>query len=273
MAPRSRPFTQVDVFTDVPYLGNPVAVVHDADGLTTAEMQAFARWTNLSETTFLLPPTPTPTSTDSTDASSGAGAADYKLRIFTPGEELPFAGHPTLGSAHAWLQAGGKPRDPKGQTVVQECGVGLVRIRLQQPQQTEQAESSSPTPAPARLALAAPPLLRSGPVERSILERACKAMGLDAASDVVVDAAWIVNGPRWFAVQLRDARAVLDVKIQDLAQAADLEWGIVGLYPQKEDAGPEGSGGGGSKEKPLLEIRTFVPSMGVPEDPVTGSFK
>src|SRR4051794_36346842 len=143
-------FSQVDVFSAEPLLGNPVAVVHDAAGVTDGQMAAFARWTNLSETTFLLPPTDP--------------AADYRLRIWTPGGELPFAGHPTLGSAHAWLEAGGVPA---GEDLVQECGAGLVRIR-----RTD------------RLAFAAPPLVRSGPVDAADVAQACRALQV-AEADVV----------------------------------------------------------------------------------------
>lgn len=218
-----RAFRQVDVFSTEPLLGNPVAVVHDADGLSTDQMAAFARWTNLSETTFLLRPT-TP-------------GADYRLRIWTPGGELPFAGHPTLGSAHAWLEAGGVPAEAG--EVVQECGAGLVRVR-----RTEQ-----------RLAFAAPPLLRSGPVDASDLARVCRALRI-AESDVV-DAAWVDNGPGWVAVLLDDADAVLDLR-PDLTAFGGLEIGAVG---------PHGRG----ESDADVEVRAFVPSLGIGEDPVTGS--
>jgi PhzF family phenazine biosynthesis protein len=213
--------SQVDVFSTEPLLGNPVAVVHDADDLTTEQMAAFARWTNLSETTFLLRPTDP--------------AADYRLRIFTPGEELPFAGHPTLGSAHAWLEAGGRPH---GATVVQECGAGLVQVRRDG----------------ERLAFRAPPLVRSGPVEETDLARVRRALGL--APDEVVASAWVDNGPGWVAVLLRDADAVLDLR-PDWSAFEDLEIGVVGAHP----AGGETA----------LEVRAFCPGIGVPEDPVTGS--
>ena len=166
-------FRQVDVFSPAPLLGNPVAVVHDADDLGTEEMQAFARWTNLSETTFLLRPT--------------TAEADYRLRIFTPGRELPFAGHPTLGSAHAWLEAGGSPR---GGLLVQECDAGLVTIQRGE-----------------RLAFAAPPLLRDGPVDDRDLVTIAGILGI--GPDDVVDATWADNGPGWVAVLLEDAYAVL----------------------------------------------------------------
>ncbi|WP_432486669.1 PhzF family phenazine biosynthesis protein [Kineococcus sp. SYSU DK018] len=220
--PRPRPFAQVDVFSAAPYRGNPVAVVLDAEGMDAEGMQRFAAWTNLSETTFVLPP-----------ADPGA---DYRLRIFTPGGELPFAGHPTLGSAHAWLGAGGRPRG--GDVVVQECGAGLVPVRR---------DGSA-------LCFAAPPLLRTGPLEEEVLERAVRALGV--AREDVVDHRWVDNGPGWAAVQLASARAVLDVEV-DAAALGDLPLGVVGAHP----AGSEHA----------VEVRAFVPGMGVPEDPVTGS--
>lgn len=174
----ARRFSQLDVFTSVPLLGNPLAVVHDAAGLGDEQMAALARWTNLSETTFLLPPK------DPT--------ADYLAHIFTPVSELPFAGHPTLGSCHAWLAAGGKPKNP--QFVVQECGIGLVRVRRDGD----------------RLAFAAPPLRRSGPVADE--QRASVLGALRIGEDDVRDMQWVENGPPWIGVLLQDARAVLDLK-------------------------------------------------------------
>ena len=214
-------FRQVDVFSDQPLLGNPVAVVHDADALSDDQMAAFARWTNLSETTFLLEP-----------RSAGA---DYRLRIFTPGGELPFAGHPTLGSAHAWLEAGGVPRESG--RVVQECGAGDVVVR--------QGE---------RLAFAGPPLVREGPVDDATLEQAASAVGV--RSDNVLDAAWIDNGPGWLGLLLRDPDAVRACRL-DAAVAGDLMIGVVGAAGE----GPHAQ----------VEVRAFCPSIGVPEDPVTGS--
>jgi PhzF family phenazine biosynthesis protein len=214
-------FRQVDVFSPVPLLGNPVAVVHDADDLGTEEMQAFAQWTNLSETTFLLRPS---------DPS-----ADYRLRIFTPSRELPFAGHPTLGSAHAWLEAGGMP---KASDLVQECGAGLVSI--------ERGE---------RLGFQAPPLLRDGPVDASDLTRITTALGI--SEDDVVDAAWVDNGPGWVGVLLEDARAVLSLE-PDRSAFGGLEIGVVGPW---RDAGSDAD----------VEVRAFVPGDGIGEDPVTGS--
>src|SRR5215472_2804239 len=174
----TRPFRQVDVFTGTPYLGNPLAVVDDADGLTDEQMQRFASWTNLSETTFLVSPS--------------EEEADYRVRIFTPVAELPFAGHPTLGSCHAWLEAGGQPRQPG--VVIQECGVGLVSIRV--------GEDGS--------AFAAPPLVRSGPVEESVAGRVVAMLGV--GRDEIVDMRWADNGPGWIAVLLSSADAVLNVR-------------------------------------------------------------
>lgn len=224
---RTRDFAQVDVFTAEPYLGNPVAVVLDAEGLTDDAMAAFARWTNLSETTFVLP---------ATDP-----AADYRLRIFTPGGELPFAGHPTIGSAHAWLEAGGVPRDPGGP--VQECGVGLVRLRRDEV---------------GRLAFAAPPLRRSGPVDAATRAQAVAALG--PAADDVVDVAWVDNGPEWIGVLVRDAATVLRIR-PDLAAMGDLKVGVVGPY----DAA------GRARVGADVEVRAFAGGIGVVEDPVTGS--
>jgi len=216
-----RPFSQVDVFSTEPLRGNPVAVVHDAEGISDAEMQQFAHWTNLSETTYLLEPTDP--------------AADYRLRIFTPSEELPFAGHPTIGSAHAWLEAGGVPGDDD--EIVQECGAGLLRVRRGQ-----------------RLAFAAPPLLRDGPVTDD--ERARIMAALALTDEDVVDVSWGDNGPGWVVVLMRDAAAVLDVR-PDWSAFGGLDVGVVGPYP----AGSECA----------VEVRAFCPSIGVVEDPVTGS--
>jgi PhzF family phenazine biosynthesis protein len=216
-------FTQVDVFTREPYRGNPVAVVHDADRLTDEQMAAFARWTNLSETTFLLPPT--------------VPGADYRLRIFTPGGELPFAGHPTLGSCHAWRAAGGRPA---AGDVVQECGVGLVTIR-------RDAGSGS-------LRFAAPAPLADTPVPADVLERAVAALALPP--DALVDHRFVDNGPRWNILLLDSAERVLALR-PDWAALGDAHVGVVGPHP---------SGGPAA-----FEVRGFVPGIGVPEDPVTGS--
>ena len=215
-----RAFRQVDVFADVPYRGNPVAVVLDADGLTTAEMQRFANWTNLSETTFVLPP--------------ASGAADYRVRIFTPVAELPFAGHPTLGTCHAWLEAGGRPA--RDGFVVQECAAGLVSLR----------RSSS------GLSFAAPPLVRSGPVDEAIVDHIADVLRL--LRPAIRDAEWVDNGPGWVAVLLESAEAVLAVR----PGFVDLDLGLVGLYPAGSPA--------------AIEVRAFFPKDGATvEDPVTGS--
>jgi PhzF family phenazine biosynthesis protein len=215
-----RPISQVDVFTSVPYRGNPVAVVLDGEGLSTGEMQRFAHWMNLSETTFVLPP--------------ATGGADYLVRIFTPGRELPFAGHPTLGTCHAWLEAGGTPGQPG--VVVQECGAGLVSLRRGQD----------------GLAFAAPPVLRDGPVDEELLAAIASALRIDRAD--IVDASWADNGPGWVAVLLASAEAVLAVR----PGLTDLDLGLAGPYPP------------GSPE--AFEVRAFFPSNGVTtEDPVTGS--
>jgi len=215
-----RPFAQVDVFTTTPYAGNPVAVVLDASGLSAEEMQRFAHWTNLSETTFVLPPS--------------APEADYHVRIFTPVGELPFAGHPTLGTCHAWLGAGGEPR--QADVIVQECGAGLVPIR-------RTAEG---------LAFAAPPLVRSGPVEESLVQDIAAALGIERGA--IADAAWADNGPGWVALMLESADAVLALRPRFI----DLDVGVVGARPA------------GSAE--AFEVRAFFPKDGVlVEDPVTGS--
>ncbi|HEY5990839.1 MAG TPA: PhzF family phenazine biosynthesis protein [Streptosporangiaceae bacterium] len=215
-----RPFGEVDVFTSGPYRGNPVAVVLDGGGLSTEGMQRFAHWMNLSETTFVLPPT--------------AEGADYRVRIFTPVAELPFAGHPTLGTCHAWLEAGGAPRAPG--EIVQECGAGLVTLR-------RTADG---------LAFAAPPVLRDGPVDEELLARIASLLRIDAAS--IVDASWADNGPGWVAVLLASADAVLALQPGNI----DLDLGVVGPYPP------------GSPE--AFEVRAFFPKDGAcVEDPVTGS--
>ena len=176
---RTRPYTEVDVFSPTPYCGNALAVVHDATGLTTEAMQRFATWTNLSETTFLLPPTDP--------------EADYRVRIFTASQELPFAGHPTLGSAHAWLVAGGAPKRPG--RLLQECAAGLVEVRVQ---------------GERRLAFEAPPLTRYEPADEPLIERLAAALGLPR--DRIRAASWLVNGPRWVGVLLPSAEEVLALR-------------------------------------------------------------
>jgi PhzF family phenazine biosynthesis protein len=213
------PFAQVDVFSAEPLLGNPVAVVADADELTTEEMARLARWTNLSETTFLLSPE------DPT--------ADYRVRIFTPVAELPFAGHPTLGTAHAWLEAGGAPH--RDDTVIQECGVGLVTIARGE-----------------RLAFAAPPLVRRGPAEPAVRDEV--AAVLQVSTDDLLAVEWVDNGPGWVAALLPDADAVLAAR----PGFTELDLGLVGLRPAGSPT--------------AIEVRAFFPKDGaLVEDPVTGS--
>ena len=216
-------FRQVDVFATDALTGNPLAVVLDADTLSDAEMAAFARWTNLSETTFLLKPQ--------------SPAADYRVRIFTPVRELPFAGHPTLGSCHVWLEAGGVPR---GDDIVQECGVGPVRIR-------RDGET---------LAFAAPPLRRTGPVEPAILAQI--AHSLRVAPDAIQASQWVDNGPGWVAVMLGSRTELLAVK-PDFPAMTGLALGVVAPWDAVRD-GPEAQ----------FEVRAFVPEESA-EDPVTGS--
>lgn len=214
-------FSQVNVFSQEPLGGNPLAVVHGAEKLDEAQMGVLARWTNLSETTFLLPPTDP--------------GADYRVRIFTPGRELPFAGHPTLGSCHAWLSAGGKPKDAG--VVVQECGAGLVRVRQDD----------------ARLEFAAPPVTRTGPLETEIRAKIARALALDVSD--IVQHQWVDNGPGWCAVMLRSARQVLALK-PDWVALDPLKLGVIGPHDQGHDA--------------AFEVRAFVGGAGF-EDPVTGS--
>jgi PhzF family phenazine biosynthesis protein len=215
-----RQFRQVDVFTDVPYQGNPLAVVLGADGLTTDEMQRLANWTNLSETTFVLEP--------------GDGGADYQVRIFTPSQELPFAGHPTLGTCHAWLEAGGSPRT-RGK-IVQQCGAGLVTISADED----------------GLKFAAPPLVRSGPVDEDFARHVADILRI--SREEIIDLQWADNGPGWIAVLLPSAAAVLAVT----PGPTDLDLGIAGPYPP---GGPA-----------AFEVRAFMPKNGATdEDPVTGS--
>ncbi|HKZ10534.1 MAG TPA: PhzF family phenazine biosynthesis protein [Rhodanobacteraceae bacterium] len=214
-------FSQVNVFSADPLSGNPLAVVHAAEDLDDARMAAFARWTNLSETTFLLPPTDP--------------GADYRVRIFTPTRELPFAGHPTLGSCHAWLAAGGKPRGPG--VVSQQCGVGIVRIRT----------------GGSRLEFAAPPLHRTGTLEPDVLGKIADV--LDVPLSDIVHHQWVDNGPGWCAVMLRSAQQVLSLRPSWTA-LEPLKLGVVGPHDARHDA--------------AFEVRAFV-GGGEYEDPVTGS--
>lgn len=219
----SHPFLQVNVFSTDPLLGNPLAVVLDADGLSDARMAAFARWTNLSETTFVSKP--------------NDPRADYRVRIFTTLGELPFAGHPTLGSCHAWLANGGVPH---GAEIVQECGIGLVRIRRDA----------------AGLAFEAPPLRREGPLDPSLREQV--RAGLGVAVDELVDAQWVDNGPPWLALRLRSRAAVLAVR----PDYAALDGLMVGVFA---------TCGEGDAVDAQFESRAFIAGEAAPEDPVTGS--
>jgi PhzF family phenazine biosynthesis protein len=215
-----RPFRQVDVFTDRAYRGNPLAVVLDSSDLDGEQMQRFANWTNLSETSFVLPP--------------NDPGADYRVRIFTPVAELPFAGHPTLGTCHAWLSSGGVPA--RGDLIVQECNAGLIPIRR----------------SVDGLAFAAPPLVRDGPVDEPLVEQIASVLRLDRSA--IVDAQWVDNGPGWVAVLLESADAVLALA----PGYTELDLGVVGPYP---DGSPE-----------AFEVRGFFPKDGaLTEDPVTGS--
>ena len=248
---KTRSFKQVDVFTATPYQGNPLAVVLDGSGLSDAAMQHFAHWTNLSETTFVLPPSP----------AGAAAGADYRVRIFTPGCELPFAGHPTLGSCHAWLQAGGTPRVKH--EIVQECAVGLVQIR------------SDGT----RLAFAAPPLKRSNP-SPALLARVAAALGLKAPQ--IIAAQLLDNGPTWLGLLLDSPQTVLQllpdhVALTNLGQkvgvasvdAAQAAPALIGRSNREARAfGPRSV----EPATAELEVRAFAAAEGIPEDPVTGSF-
>jgi PhzF family phenazine biosynthesis protein len=252
MSVLQRPFQQVDVFTPTPYQGNPLAVVMDGTDLSDAQMLRFANWTNLSETAFLLPPTP----------EGRAAGADYRVRIFSPSDEMRFAGHPTLGSCHAWLQAGGQPQQPG--VVVQECQVGLVRIRRRD----------------SRLFFAAPPLRRSAP-SPMLLAQLAAALGLKARD--VVAAQMLDNGSPWLGLLLDSPHTVLQLKPDQLVlKNLGHKVGVVGIYPT-EDAAPPlivrsnrearafGKTAPASAPEPHLEVRAFGAPVGILEDPVTGS--
>jgi len=236
-----RRFAQVDVFSAVPFHGNPVAVIVDADGLDEEQMARIANWTNLSETTFILPPD------DPT--------ADYRLRIFTPHRELPFAGHPTLGSAAAWLDAGGAPKHED--RIVQECGAGLVDIR-RSPRRSGPTDPDSPTDPTSgsseTLAFAAPDRLRSGRLDDAYVDQIAVALGVDRAE--IIGHQWADNGPGWAAVRLSSADQVLALT-PDFSAIPDAKLGVLGAHPD------------GAEHE--YEIRAFVPGVGVAEDPVTGS--
>jgi len=243
----SRAYKQVDVFTGTPYLGNPLAVVLDGSNLSDADMQRFARWTNLSETTFVLPPT--------------QPEADYRVRIFTPGGELPFAGHPTLGTCHAWLQAGGKPK--AAQFIVQECKVGLINIRREG----------------NRLAFGAPPLKRSAP-SPALLAQIAKALGLKATQ--IKTAQMLDNGTAWLGLLLDSPQTVLELtpnflELKNLGhkvgvvgvESASAATGLIARSNREARAFPGATSA--TNTAPELEVRGFAPHMGINEDPVTGS--
>ncbi|MBK6322203.1 MAG: PhzF family phenazine biosynthesis protein [Burkholderiales bacterium] len=265
---QQRPFKQVDVFTDQAYLGNPLAVVLDGSGLCTEDMQHFARWTNLSETAFLLPPTP----------EAAAQGADYQVRIFTPGYEMPFAGHPTLGSCHAWLEHGGVPQKPG--LVVQQCKVGLVHIN----------QSSG------RPAFAAPPLRRSD-AALELVAALADALGLPRTS--IVASQHLNNGPTHFGLLINDPRVLLGLKpdaaklntviraagisgvgvatVQADAPATGLVPGLIGRSNREARAfsssGSTASRTADTTEQPTVEVRFFFDhGKAIGEDPVTGSF-
>ena len=250
----ARSFKQVDVFTDTAYLGNALAVVLDGEGLSDDAMQRFARWTNLSETTFLLPPT---------DA-----AADYRVRIFTPGGELPFAGHPTLGSCHAWLEAGGQPQTAG--KVVQQCALGLVTI---------QRDATHPE----RLAFAAPPLRRSQP-EPALLIAVAEALGLHAQQ--ILATQLLDNGPVFLGLLLDSPERVLQLMPDHAALVKlNIKVGVAGMYADDSANTPpligrinreaaafsQATAAQAADETPRLEVRGFCAATGINEDPVTGS--
>jgi PhzF family phenazine biosynthesis protein len=215
-----RRFRQIDVFGSGPFTGNGLAVVLDGEGLSDDQMQSFARWTNLAETTFVTEP--------------DQDGADYRVRIFTQTRELPFAGHPTIGTCHAWLQARGGP--PPGGRIVQQCEAGLVALRV-----TDQG-----------LAFAAPPLRRSGPLEESMIAHIAQQLRIERSA--IVAGAWADNGPGWAVVMLPDADAVLAIRPGLVEQ----DLGVVGPHPP-----------GGPAD---FEVRAFTPVNGATaEDPVTGS--
>jgi PhzF family phenazine biosynthesis protein len=256
-AMKTRAFQQVDVFTDTAFLGNPLAVVLDGTGLSDTQMQAFAAWTQLSETTFVLPPTP----------EGAAGGADYRVRIFTPGAELPFAGHPTLGTAHAWRHAGGQPR--QAGVMVQECAVGLVNLKL----------------TDGRWAFAAPPLTRMN-VPEETLSPVLAALGLEASE--VIAAQHLNNGPHWLGLLVGDVETVLALEPDHAAlkklgtkvgvaarRAAPARTETHGLHGLIRRANREARAFAAStriaNDPTDLEVRAFVAPVGIAEDPVTGS--
>ncbi|MBT9263764.1 PhzF family phenazine biosynthesis protein [Pseudomonas sp. MG-9] len=219
--PLSLPFEQVDVFADHPYEGNALAVVVDADELTTEQMQAFARWTQLSETTFLLRPE--------------APGAHYRVRIFTPLRELPFAGHPTLGSCKVWLA---RNEPPEHVEIIQECPAGLIRVRRQG----------------THLAFSAPPLVRSGPLDATTLNLIEQGLGLAAGQ--IRASQWVDNGPGWAGVLLTNREEVLAIK-PDYAALQGLNVGVIAPWV-------------GGESETDMEVRAFMGEE-CTEDAVTGS--
>lgn len=268
----ARPYKQVDVFSSSPYTGNGLAVVLDGEDLSDSQLLAFANWTNLAETVFLLPAT--------------HPDADYRARIFTTTTELPFAGHPTLGAAHAWLEAGGVPKNPEA--LIQECGAGLIEIRRVPGEHPEDAES---------LAFKAPPLMRTGELEDDVLDWALTGLGI--TRDDVLAHQWLVNGPNWAGLLLRDADLVLALE-PDFVALAGLEIGVIGAHtvggkrstsydPSVHQQRPAGTR---EELRPVseadvqrsqrfrnvvtgapadYEVRAFCPGEGLQEDPATGS--
>ena len=247
---KNRPFKQVDVFTATPYFGNPVAVVLDGSGLSDDDMQRFAQWTNLSETTFVLPPS----------AAAATAGADYQVRIFTPGGELPFAGHPTLGTCHAWLEAGGTPQ--ASDFIIQECKVGLIKIRRDG----------------KRLAFGAPALTRSAP-SPSLLAQVAGALGLKPSQ--IIAAQLLDNGPVWLGLLLDSTQTILQIspnhpELKNLGQKV----GVVAVESAqpattliaRSNREARAFGGEPTPAEPFgLEVRAFAAPIGVNEDPVTGS--
>ena len=217
-------YKTVDVFTQEAFSGNPLAVIFDADGLSTEEMQHITRWMNLSESVFLQKPS--------------HPDADYKVRIFTLTGELPFAGHPTIGSCHAWLENGGKQKDHN--FIIQECGAGLIKINKED----------------SMLSFAAPPITRSGEVSDSDLKMACRILGI-ARSDIKASN-WIDNGPGWMGILLQSAEQVLNLKPKPNPQD-HFDLGVIGAYPENSES--------------QFELRALFNNQNgtLVEDPVTGS--
>jgi PhzF family phenazine biosynthesis protein len=242
---KQRQYSEVDVFTSQPYFGNPLAVVLDGAGLDDEAMQRFARWTNLSETTFLLPPTP----------QGAQEGADYRVRIFTPGGELPFAGHPTLGSCHAWLASGGTPRNAG--TIVQECAKGLVRIRQESTQ----------------LAFAAPAMERAA-IESGLLRAIAQALG--TGTDHIQASQRLDNGPVWHCLLLDSVDTVIGLSpIHQVLADLGVKVGVIAVDSAQGATHLIAKTNRESRafgERPCtVEVRAFAAAIGVPEDPVTGS--